>query len=358
MSSGINPDRMSDEDDPPPVNRFSRALWHFSPQWFLIPQGTGIIAVLLHQLHYQFGALPILAKIVWIYTIVLFGLALILYALRIIIHSHHVIHELRNNLLETSCLASVSITFTSIIEMVTLQYGASASLPAYILWCISTGLAVIAVIVIPYVQLKLQPPGIEHIPPAILLPVIAALTSAAGGGVICTSSSISPRLQVPAIIISYLEIGTGFALALAFAAIVLLEHFNRTNPVPEKVYQDMIICGPFGQGGFALQILGKAVLQGSFAAYDRGTLLTADSARPIGHISQWAGLMSWGFGTFWWCLAILSIVHTLLGQRGGWRATRFSMASWSLVFPWVGYFTLRSHHCFARAVCESGGMMY
>ncbi|KAI9035333.1 putative malic acid transport protein [Aspergillus affinis] len=301
--AGLTSDSMSHEDDSPPVNRFSRALWHFSPQWFLIPQGTGIIAVLLHQLHYQFGALPILAKIVWIYTIALFGITLALYILRVIIHPHHVIHKLRTDLLETSCLASISITFTSIIEMVSLQYGSSAGLPAYILWCISTALAIIAVILIPYTQLKLQPPGIEHIPPSILLPVIAALTSAAGGGVICTSANISPRLQVPTIIISYLEVGTGFALALAFTAIVLLEHFNRTYPTPSKVYQDMVLCGPFGQGGFALQGLGTAVLQGSFASYNRGTFLTAEAARPIAYISQWAGLMSWGFGTFWWCFA-------------------------------------------------------
>ncbi|KAK1144301.1 hypothetical protein N8T08_005715 [Aspergillus melleus] len=328
---------MSHQDDPPPVNRFSRALWHFSPQWFLIPQGTGIIAVLLHQLHYQFGALPILAKIVWIYTIALFGLTLTLCILRMIIHPQHVLHELRTNLLETSCLASISITFTSIIEMVSLQYGSSASLAAYILWGLSTALAILAVILIPYIQLKLQPPDIEHIPPSILLPVIAALTSAAGGGVICTTTTISPRLQVPAIIISYLEIGTGFALALAFTAIVLLEHFNRTYPTPTKVYQDMVLCGPFGQGGFALQVLGTAVLQGSFASYNRGTFLTAEAARPIAYISQWAGLMSWGFGTFWWCFAIVSILHTLLGQPGGWRATKFSMAAWALIFPWGVY---------------------
>ncbi|KAF9887092.1 hypothetical protein FE257_010586 [Aspergillus nanangensis] len=281
---------MSEPDNhPPPIHPLSRALWHFSPQWFLIPQGTGIIAILLHQLHYQFGALPILAKIVWIYTIALFGIALILYTLRIMLYRHHVAHELRTNLLETSCLGSIAVTFTSVIEMASLQYGSTAGLAIYILWWISAAISVLAVIAIPYVQLKLQPYGLERLPPAILLPVIAALTAAAGAGVVCTSADISVRLQVPAIIVSYLIIGAGFGLAIAFSSVVLLEHFSRTYPTTDKVYQDMIICGPFGQGGFALQSLGAVVLDGSFAQYDRGTLITAKAAEPIGYISQFFG---------------------------------------------------------------------
>ncbi|KAL4893816.1 putative malic acid transport protein [Aspergillus ambiguus] len=325
------------QDDPPPAHPFSRAVWHFTPQWFLIPQGTGIIAVLLHQLHYQFGALPILAKIVWIYTIAVLGIFLAIYSLRICLYRHHMARELRDNILETSCLASIPITFTSIIQMASLQYGTSSGLAVYILWWITTGLSVTALIAIPYVQLKLQPIGLERIPPAILLPVIAALTSAAGAGVVCVSANISVRLQVPAILVAYLEIGAGFALAIAFSAVVLLDHFSHFHPTPEKVYQDMILCGPFGQGGFALQALGQAVLQGAFAAYDRGDLLTARATDPIGYISQFSGLLSWGFATFWWCFAIVSILHTLAVQPGGLRATRFTLATWSLIFPWGVY---------------------
>ncbi|KAL5362106.1 putative malic acid transport protein [Aspergillus floccosus] len=324
--------------DSPPAHPVARAIWHFTPQWFLIPQGTGIIAAILHQLHYQFGALPILAKIVWIYTIALLGLFLIAYALRIALYRHHVAHELRHNILETSCLASIAITATSIVQMASLQYGGSAALAIYILWWVATGLSVVALLAIPYVQLKLQPVGIERIPPAILLPVIATLTSAAGGGVVCVSARLSARLQLPALLVSYLEAGAGFALALAFSAVVLLDHYSHDYPAPEKVFQDMILCGPFGQGGFALQVLGEAVRGGAFTGYgSQGVLLSAGAAEPIGFISQFAGLMSWGFASFWWAFAIVSIVHTLAVQPGGLRATRFSLASWSLIFPWGVY---------------------
>lgn len=302
----------------PPAYPPARALFNFSPQWFVMPQGTAIISVILHQLHYQFGALRILAKIVWIYTIVLLAMTLFLYILRLIRYPREVCDELRHNLIETSCLASIVITYTTIVQMVALQYGSThgVAIGVYVLWWIAAFLSTLAVIGIPFVQLKVQPSSFERIPPAILLPVIAALTCAAGGGVICTSTALSPRLQVPVIIVAYLLVGAGISLALGFDAVILFQHFSDQQPSPQKVWQDMILCGPFGQGGFALQILGGAV-QKSFPAYARGTLLRAQAAGPIAAVSQFAGLLSWGFATFWWCFAILSILHTLAAQPGG-----------------------------------------
>ncbi|KAJ5090878.1 C4-dicarboxylate transporter/malic acid transport protein, partial [Penicillium argentinense] len=332
----------------PPERPRCLALWNFASQWFLIPQGTGIISVILYRLDYQFSGLQTLAKIVWIYTIVLLGLCLALYMLRVAIYPQYVRQQLRTNLVETSCLSSIPITFTSILQLAALQYGHRAGLAIYILWWISTALAIIACLGIPYIQLKLQPPGMHHLPPAILLPFIAALTSAAGGGVICRFCNLHPRLQVPALIISYLEVGAGLALSGSFDALLLFQHFDRFHAPADKVWQDMIVCGPFGQGSFALQVLGEAAEKGSFAAYDRGTFLTAAAGKPIGFISQFLGLLTWGYGVFWWCFAILSICHTACGQPGGWRATQFSLSAWSLIFPWG---------VFANSAVEFGKIM-
>ncbi|KAL4913892.1 voltage-dependent anion channel [Aspergillus aurantiobrunneus] len=322
--------------DVPPARPISLAVWNFSSSWFLIPQGTSIIAVILHQLHYQFGALPVLAKIVWIYAIVLLGLLLAIYIVRIALYPHHVGREIRRNVVEASCLSSIPIAFTSIIQMISLQYTGGAELAAYVLWWISTFLSLAAVIGVLYLQLKMQPSGIEHIPPSFLLPVISILTSAAGGGVICESSHLSARLRVPAILVSYMELGAGIALATCIDACIVYHHFDQTYPQRDKAYQDMVLCGPFGQASFALQILGVAV-QHSFGAYNRGTLLTAAAASPIAAVSEFAGLLAWGFATFWWLFASVSIVYTLRVQSGGWRNVSFSLTAWSLIFPWGVY---------------------
>ncbi|EAS29970.3 malic acid transporter [Coccidioides immitis RS] len=324
-----------------PTSGLAYALFMFSSQWFLVPQGMGIIAVILHQLPYQFRGLEIISKIVWVYTIVLLGSCLGLYVLRILLYPRHVAYQLRHSILETSCLASISIAFTSIIQMVALtvvrEWGSAWGIVAFVLWWINTALAVLAVLGIPYIYVQVQPPGIKGVPPATLLPLIAALTSAAGAGVICRYGAISARLQVPMIIVSYLEIGIGLPLAVCLETIYLARLFDRAFPATKEIYQTMILCGPFGQASFALQMLGQVVQRGSFASYDRGTFLTANSAPTVGVTSQFAGLLSWGFGTFWWALSIISIVHSLLAQSGGLRATSFTLGAWSLVFPWGVY---------------------
>ncbi|KAJ5928714.1 C4-dicarboxylate transporter/malic acid transport protein [Penicillium verhagenii] len=321
----------------PPNSPLSLALWNFTSQWFLVPQGTGILAVILARLDYQFNGLQILAKIVWIYTIVLFGLCLIIYLLRVHIYPKHALHELRTNLIETSCLSSIPIVYTSILQLAVLQYGDRAGLAIYILWWRNAAIATIAALGIPYIQLKIQAPGVQRLPPAVLLPFIAIITSAAGAGVISRQSHVSPRLQVPAIIVAYLQLGIGLAVAASYAVLVMFQHFNQVHSVAEKVFQDMILCGPFGQGAFALQVLGEAVEE-SFGAYHRGKFLTAKAADTIGVTSQFLGLLTWGYGVFWWCFAILSICHTLGAQPRGGRKPPFSLAAWSIIFPW-GVFT-------------------
>ncbi|KAL4967593.1 putative malic acid transport protein [Aspergillus stella-maris] len=324
------------EDEVPPGRPLLLAVYNFSSAWFLVPQGTSIVAVILHQLHYQFGALPILAKIVWIYAIVLLGLSIAIYITRACLFPNHVVREIRRSVVEASCLSSAPIAFTSIVQMIPLQYGGGAELAAYVLWWISTAISIIGVIAVPYTQLKMRPSGIDHIPPSFLLPVISILTSATAGGIICNYSSFSVRLKVPVIIVSYMELGTGIALAICIDAIIVYHHFDQMYPEYDKAYQDMVLCGPFGQASAGLQVLGMAV-SSSFGEYNRGTLLTQSAASPIAAVSQFAGILAWGFGTFWWLFAMLSILYTLYVQSGGWRNVRFSLSAWSLIFPWGVY---------------------
>lgn len=69
-------------------------------------------------------------------------------------------------------------------------------------------------------------------------------------------------------------------------------------------------------GWVGLQLLG-AVVKKSFAAYGRGTLLTNQAAIPISVLSQFAGILAWGFGTCWWRFAIISIPNSYVGGSAG-----------------------------------------
>ena len=119
-----------------------------------------------------------------------------------------------------------------IVLVLVRQWGPAWGIVAYVLWWVNTTLAVIAVMGIPYVFVKVQPPGVKAVTPVVLLPLISTLTSAAGGGVICRYGALSDRLQVPVIIVSYLEVGLGIALAMAFNNVFVTRLFDRSFPPP------------------------------------------------------------------------------------------------------------------------------
>ncbi|KAI9880621.1 MAG: hypothetical protein M1830_001972 [Pleopsidium flavum] len=321
--------------------RVDISLRNFSSQWFLVPQGTGIIAVILHQLDYQFRGLHIIADIFWVYTIALLVVMLVAYAVRIVLYPKQVMTALSTNIVESACLSSISITFTVIIQMIALtvvrDWSSRWGMVAYVLWWINTAMSVAACIGIPYLFVRTEPPGLSAVSPSIVLPLIAALTSAAGGGVICRYGALSDAQQVPVIIVSYLLIGLAMPLTIAYDAVFLSRLFDGSFPSKQQTYQVMILCGPLGQGSFALQILGEVVQRGSFAGYNRGVFLTKAAAVPVAYASEFLGLLSWGYGTFWWAFAVISLLHEAVTQSRKGSKFSFSLAAWSLVFPWGVY---------------------
>ena len=168
--------------------------------------------------------------------------------------------------------------------------------------------------------------------------MICALTAAAGGGVICRYGALTNHEQVPVIIVSYLLIGVALPLTVAYDALFLTRCFDGHFPDEQQVYQVFLLCGPLGQGSFALQILGEAVSRGPFAGYGRGVFLTESAAMPIAYASEFAGLVTWGHATFWWGFAVISVVSDCISRakaKGGIREMEFSLTAWSVVFPWV-----------------------
>ncbi|KAL0934816.1 malic acid transport [Colletotrichum truncatum] len=316
------------------------SIRNFSSQWFLLPQGTAIIAAILKQLDYRFDGLTIISYLFWVTAMVLLLLMVCLYLVRLALYPRRVLHALKTDDVELSGLSSVSIAFTSIIQMASLTvvsgWGGPWSKIIYVLWWVAFGLAVVVTVVLPFVFIKVYPSGVPHISPATQLPLIAALTAAAGGGTICNTAMLSSDQQIPVIIVSYLLIGMALPLAFALDVLFWARLLGNYQPPKPKAFQDMILCGPWGQSSFALQMLGKAVIGGSFASYASGTFLTADAAAPVGYTSIFAGLAAWGLGTFWWFFAIMGVMNASFeGMRP--KPIPYTLAGWALVFPWGVY---------------------
>lgn len=315
------------------------ALRNFTSQWFLVPQGTGALALVLHQLDYQFKGLAIISECVWILTIVMLCSMLLIFLARVAFNPAHVAKLLRTDIMETACLASISIAYTTIIQMTALNlvetWGRQWGIVVYVLWWSNLVLAVTACVGIIYVFVGMEAAGIDLVPVAIRLPPIATLTVAAGGGVICRHGQLAPDLQVPVVIVSYLCLGTGLFLALMCDAAFLVRLFDQSWPKGRKIYSIMIACGPYGQGSFAFQILGNVVQRGAFAGTTTTKFIDPTAERIVEISSTLIGTLLWGYGTFWWAFACVAVIHALFFETKELIRWDQSLGAWSLIFPWV-----------------------
>jgi len=317
------------------------AILNFSSQWFIVPQGAGITALVLHQLDYRFQGQQTIAYVISAFTALSLALSLVVYLVRTALYPRHVAAKLSQNVIEVACLSSISIAFTSLIQMLALALGENHDwgLAVCILWWINAVLALAATIVVPYVFVVIRPPGVSELPPAALLPFIAAITLAAGGGVVGQMTSIGIEARAPILLVSFLFLGIGMPLALLLSTAYLVRLLDRAPAVGEKVYQEMILCGPWGQGSFALQALAKVLVQEgpSLTAYSPGVVFSQVATAIVGYESMFLGFISWGQGTFWWLFAITSILHSHCSSRKRQSSKRipYNLAEWSMVFPWV-----------------------
>lgn len=351
-------DKGQQQTAPSPSSKLRIALDSYSSAWFLIPQGTGILAITLHQLDYPFNGLETISVVVWLAALVLLALTSVVYMLHLA--SSRPLKKAFDDILSTTneaaCLASLSVAFMAVVQMTALvvvpgpEGGRAWALVVYGLWWANCVLALSACFFIPLIFLYSvhgQGGFIECWTPTTHLPLIALLTSAAGAGTIASVASdyLTPGELVPMLLVGYLEVGVGVPLSLLFDGLYLarvLGHWKAKPLQGSQIFSDFVSCGPWGQGSFALQVLGSSLLQLStkFPSFQHGQssgiLLTSDSLRSIGFLSIMFGLLLWGQGTFWWFLAVCRVSHSLFKHMKGRTRLRFSAPAWAIVFPWVG----------------------
>ncbi|KAL8371188.1 hypothetical protein RB595_001166 [Gaeumannomyces hyphopodioides] len=344
-----------------PLSPVRAAIRNFSSQWFLVPQGTGITSIVLFSLESRFNGLDVISYIAWAFTTVCLGLMLLIYALRLAMFPRHVLGLLGSDPAELTCMSSISIAFTSIVQMIALTVANSShgwAVAAVSLWWFNMVLAVASMVFIPYSIPHMHTPGVASLMPNTQLPMVAAITLAAGGGMVGSSPHLDghEELRAPVIFFSYFSLALAIPIAMAYATMYLVRLVDGSPPAKGKIYQEMIFCGPWGQGSFALQALGQALLKNApaMATYMAGGVVSETMVNILGYSSVFLGFLSWSAGTFWWAFAVMSTIRHL---SRAWRqsrqararptsdavdivyeeAERYSLAVWALVFPWGVY---------------------
>jgi tellurite resistance protein TehA-like permease len=352
------PGQVSPPDPDPEPPRLT-AVRNFAASWCLVAQGTGILALLFRQLEYTPPGLQTFSVVLWVLTIVLFVAFLVVYAFRAVCFPKHVLTCLTTDTAEVVCLASIPTTFASIVQVMSLLFGpAGWGAALCVLWWILLAASVLAMLLMPFFFASVNPPGYNLVGPTLQFPIVATVTCAAAGATVVKSTTLDPETGVPIVMVSYMILGLSMPISLILDALFLgrLMHESKASIATAGrtrafilAAQSMIITGPWGQGSTAMSVLGSVVLDGGLERYNLGVLSNSHAMQAIGYMSILISCFFWAQATFWWIFTLLGISRLFLVREKGQHPITFTIAVWSLVFPWVSFF-FPSRQCFGPII--------
>ncbi len=160
---------------------------------------------------------------------------------------------------------------------------------------------------------------------ALLLPVVPSVVAAASGGVVAAILPIPSHAQAT-LVTAYALWGLGEVFSFFIMGVYFLRLQIHDLPPREVIVSVFLPIGPLGQGGFAIQQLGRVALQVLPATDVFGdAALSAAAGTVLYTLGILAGFMLWGAALGWLAFAVISIATT--------KSFPFNMGWWGLVFP-------------------------
>ena len=194
------------------------------------------------------------------------------------------------------------------------------------LWWLDAVLSLSVCISMPFIVMSRHKPDLQSITATLLLPIVPTVIASASGGVV---AEILPddNHAFTTLVASYVLWGIGES----FSACILALYFQRLTfhslPAKEVIVSVFLPIGPLGQGGFAIQQLGKVALTvlprlSVFGALEAGGTKAAEVLYVLG---IFCGMLMWGFGLVWLAFALISVITT--------QNFPFNMGWWGFTFP-------------------------
>lgn len=200
-----------------------RVILNFTPSWFSVNMGTGIVSILLHELPYQFRGLGIISNVIFGFNVLLFLLFLLISAARYIIWPQ-MFPTMLFHPTQSLFLGTFSMGFTTIVNMCALSaapaWGSGVATFTWVLWWINSVIAVFVCIGLPFLQFTRHQHAIDKITGVWFLPVVSTVVTGASGGIV--AAILPPHHARLTLIVSWIQLGTGLGLAILLMALYYL----------------------------------------------------------------------------------------------------------------------------------------
>ncbi|KAL1969193.1 hypothetical protein VTN77DRAFT_447 [Rasamsonia byssochlamydoides] len=306
-----------------------RVVRHFSPSWFSVTMGTGIVAVLLISIPFHAHWLYYLSIIFFILNTALFASALFTSILRYSLYPEIWFAMIRDPV-NSLFLGTMPMGFATLVEMWVFvcvpAWGPWASIVAWVLWMIDAVIAVAVTVFLSFLLVSRDYiKSLDKITAAQLLPIAATIVSAGLGSEVAEILDNNER-ALGTIMACYVLWGMGVPLAMA----VLVMYYQRLAvhklPPREVIVSSFLPLGPLGFGGYGIMYLGKVSRQ----VFQETNTLDPIAGSVLYVLGFFVAIIMWGFGLIWFCLAIASIYQS--------RPFPFNMGWWGFTFP-LGVFS-------------------
>ncbi len=297
----------------------------FTPNWFTMNMGTGILSLLIAVFPYPFAAQHLLAQGLWWLDVVLFLMFAALFIGRLTAFPSSV-GPMLDHPVQSMFLGAIPMALVPIINGLPEFSGLHHPYAlAQGLWWMDAALAAGIGLLVPYRMFTRQQHKLEGMTAVWLLPIVACEVTASSGGFL--APHLPPETARVMIAVSGILWSLSVPLAMGILVILFLRMACHSLPPREMAVSSWLTLGPIGTGALALVVLGEAA-PAAFAGTPLASL--AALAKPAGIV---LGFLFWAYGLWWWVTAWLITLRTArLGLP-------FNMGWWGFTFP-VGVFAM------------------
>jgi C4-dicarboxylate transporter/malic acid transport protein len=297
----------------------------FTPNWFTVTMGTGITALALNQLPFAQTVLHQVATGLWCLNILLFASFSALYAARWVLFPREA-RRIFGHSVMSMFFGAIPMGLATIINGF-LVFGISwLGAPAAVgiattLWWIDAAMAVLCGVAVPFFMFTRHDHSMEKMTAVWLLPIVASEVAAASAGQLLPHLA-GGQMELTVLALGYVLWAFSVPLALSILVILFLRLVLHKLPHRDMAASGCLALGPIGTGALSLLLLGAAAPH-AFAAVG-----LADVGRVAQGIGIIGGLALWGYGVWWFLLAVLTTLRYL--QRDG---MPFNLGWWGFTFP-------------------------
>ncbi len=316
-------DRRRDENANVP-----KIIRQFTPNWFTVTMGTGVLALALNQFPLAIPGLRQIGVALWLLNIGVFALFSCLYGARWLLcfdEARKVFHHSVVSMFFGAIPMGLATIINGFLAFGPQFLGDDAVGIARVLWWGDVAMSVASGLLIPYFMFTRQDHSIEKMTAVWLLPIVACEVASVSGGLLATHLADADGFSV--LIASYMLWALSFPLAFSILTILLLRLIVHSLPGRDMAASGWLALGPIGTGALGLLVLGGDAPH-LFAA--AGLPMVGDVAFGLGVVG---GLVLWGYGAWWLMLAVMKTAFYL---RSG---MPFNLGWWGFTFP-LGVYSL------------------